>query len=188
MQLQCHALALFDLAHLGPFRRASDSNSRVQYPSYINLDIMSFQTRCYSTEHAVTSLIYSAAARTIRFGPTRPILAGMLQSTPLRIRHPRRIPDWFTLSGTPARIPSLGYVRVSSAGTCAMPCPRWAHMYAHHARASDSPCAREIARVGSDTKCNASDPAHGLGPLYRGVSPTYVATRLCFRPRFAQNG
>jgi hypothetical protein len=39
-----------------------------------------------------------------------------------------------------------------------------------------------------DESYNAPGPAHGLGPLYRGVSPTYVATRLCFRSRFTQNG
>jgi hypothetical protein len=78
-------------------------------------------------------------------------------------------------------ISSLGHVRASSAGACAMPCPRWAHAHAH---ASDPSRAREIVRVCSDTKCDALGPAHGIGPLCRGVNPTYIATRLRFRPRF----
>jgi hypothetical protein len=36
--------------------------------------------------------------------------------------------------------------------------------------------------------CNAPGPAHGIGPLYLGIGPTYVATLLRFRPRFTQNG
>ena len=43
---------------------------------------------------------------------------------------------------------------------------------------------RELAL---NTICNTLGLAHGLGPLYRGVDPTYVATRLRFYPRFAQN-
>ena len=39
---------------------------------------------------------------------------------------------------------------------------------------------RELAL---NTICNTPDPAHA--PLYRGVGPIYVATRLLFRPRFA---
>ena len=44
---------------------------------------------------------------------------------------------------------------------------------------------RELAL---NTICNTPGLANGIGPLYRGVGPTYVATRLRFRHRFAQNG
>ena len=44
---------------------------------------------------------------------------------------------------------------------------------------------RELAL---NTICNAPGLAHDTGPLYIEMGPTYVATRLRFRPRFVQNG
>jgi hypothetical protein len=41
--------------------------------------------------------------------------------------------------------------------------------------------ARQLSSMG---KCNTPGSTHGTCPLYRGVGPTYVATRLRFYPRF----
>ena len=99
------------------------------------------------------------------------LLGGNVTITPLGFD----VPDWLTLFGTNAQVCPRPYSQLPGPSDM---------LLQSHAQPVQAPelYVRETARVSSDTICNT------LGPLYRGVGPTYVAIRLRFRSRFAQNG
>jgi hypothetical protein len=132
---------------------------------------------------------YSSIGPFRELGPLSPFFE-LLQSPLLRIQRPRRMPDRLTLSGHLIQDPPLLATFVCShAGACAMP---WrvhdGPTRMHTSCPSNwSPHVRETARVGSDTKCNIQSRHTRLRPTLPRSGPTSVATRLSFRPRFAQN-